>query len=266
MVRIRQRLKGVEFTLPRPEERANALETTHAALYLLFNEGHLSTDEEPIRRELCGAAMALTQLIADEPSLCSSDTLGLLALMCFQAARIDSRLDAEGEVVPLDRQDRTRWDRQLIGRGYACLVRASRMETVVAGRYHLEAAIAARHCAARDFAETDWGSICSLYDRLIELEPSPLAELNRAVALSYRDGPEAAIHVVESIRRSGRFEKSHAVAAVLANLYARAGKDEPSRRYLEEALASARTRHERQLIAQQVERARDAYAGGSKTG
>ena len=266
MVRIRQRLKGVEFALPRPEERAAALETTHAALYLLFNEGHLSTDEEPIRRELCHAAMALTQLIVDEPSLCSSDTLGLLALMCFQGARMDSRLDANGEVVPLDRQDRTRWDRQLIGRGYACLVRASRMETVVASRYHLEAAIAARHCAARDFAETDWVSICSLYDRLIELGPSPLAELNRAVALSYRDGPEAAIPVVEAIRRSGRFEKSHAVAAVLANLYARAGKDEPSRRYLEEALASARTRHERQLIAQQVERARDAYAGGSKTG
>ena len=266
MVRIRQRLKGVEFALPRPEEHAAALETTHAALYLLFNEGHLSTDEEPIRRELCGAAMALTQLIADEPSLCSSDTLGLQALMCFQAARMDSRLDANGEVVPLDRQDRTRWDRQLINRGYACLVRASRMETVVASRYHLEAAIAARHCAARDFTETDWVSICSLYDRLIELEPSPLAELNRAVALSYRDGPEAAIPVVEAIRRSGRFEKSHAVAAVLANLYARAGKDEPSSRYLEEALASARTRHERQLIAQQVERARDAYAGGSKTG
>jgi RNA polymerase sigma factor (sigma-70 family) len=265
MVRIRQRLKGVEFALPPAEERHAALETTHAALYLLFNEGHLSTDEEPIRRELCRAAMELTRLIADEPSLCSSDTLGLLALMCFQAARVDSRLDADGNVVPLDRQDRTRWDRALIGRGYACLVRASRMEAVVASRYHLEAAIAARHCAARDFAETDWTSICSLYDRLVEIAPSPVAELNRAVALSYRDGPEAAIPVVEAIRRSS-LEGGHAVAAVLANLYARAGKDEPSRRYLDEALASARTRHERQLIALQVERARSAYAGGSKTG
>jgi RNA polymerase sigma-70 factor (ECF subfamily) len=265
MVRIRQRLKGVEFALPRPEERKAALEIAHAALYLLFNEGHLSTDEEPIRRELCRAAMELTRLIADEPSLCSSDTLGLLALMYFQAARLDSRLDADGNVVPLDRQDRARWDRELIGRGYACLVRVSRMETVVASRYHLEAAIAARHCAARDFGETDWASICSLYDRLLELAPSPLAELNRAVALSYRDGPEAAIPVVEAIRRS-RLEGSSAVAAVLANLHARAGEEELSRRYLEQALASARTRHERRLIALQVERARDAYAGGSKTG
>jgi RNA polymerase sigma-70 factor (ECF subfamily) len=223
MVRLRRRLRGVEFALPPPEERAAALDTTHAALYLLFNEGHLSTDEEPIRRELCRAAMELVQLLADEPSLCSSDTLGLLALMSFQAARLDSRLDANGDVVPLDRQDRSRWDRALIGRGYAALVRASRMEAVVASRYHLEAAIAARHCAARAFAETDWGSICSLYDRLLERGPSPLTELNRAVAVSYRDGPEAAIPLVEELRRSQRLAGSHAVAAVLANLYARTG-------------------------------------------
>jgi predicted RNA polymerase sigma factor len=266
MVRIRQRLKGVDFALPRPEGRAAALETAHAALYLLFNEGHLSTDEEPIHRELCRAAMDLTRLIVDEPSFCTSDTLGLLALMCFQAARMDSRLDANGGLVSLDQQDRRRWDRELIGRGYACLVRASQMETVVAGRYHLEAAIAARHCAARTFSETDWASICSLYDRLLELWPSPLVELNRAVALSYRDGPAAAIPLVEEIRRSQRLAGSHAVAAVLANLYARVGEDEASRSCLEEALAAARTRHERQLIALQVERARASYAGGSKTG
>ena len=266
MVRIRQRLKGVEFALPRTADREAALETVHAALYLLFNEGHLSTDEEPIRRELCHAAMELVQLVADEPSLCTSDTLGLLALMCFNAARMDSRLDARGEVVPLDRQDRARWDRGLIGRGYSCLVRASRMGTVLASRYHLEAAIAARHCDAREFAETDWASICSLYDRLLELAPSPVAELNRAVAVSYRDGPEAAIPLVEELHRSGRLAGSHAVAAVLAHMYARTGAAEPSRRYLEQALATARTRHERQLIALTVERALEPYTGGSKTG
>ena len=136
----------------------------------------------------------------------------------------------------------------------------------MASRYHLEAAIAARHCSAREFEETEWTSICSLYDRLLEVAPSPLAELNRAVALSYRDGPEAAIPLVEQIRLSSGPGSAPAVAAVLANLYARAGAEEPSRRFLEEALASARTRHERLLIAQQVQRARDAYAGGSKTG
>lgn len=131
--------------------------------------------------------MYLTQLLADEPLLCTSDTLALLALMC-------------------------------------------------------------------------------LYDRLLEVATSPLAELNRAVALSYRDGPQAALPLVESLRRSGRLAGSHVVAAVLANLYARTGAEEESRRFLEEALASARTRHERRLIALQVGRARDSYAGGSKTG
>jgi RNA polymerase sigma factor (sigma-70 family) len=266
MVRIRQRLKGVEFALPRPEDLPAALDTTHAALYLLFGEGHLSSDEEPIRRELCRAAMDLTRLLVDEPSLGRSDTVALLALMCFHAARLDSRLDVDGGVVPLDRQDRSRWDHDLIARGFEYLVRASRMEAVVASRYHLEAAIAARHCGAREFAETDWASICRLYDRLLEVAPSPLAELNRAVAVSYRDGPEAAIPLVQGIRRSGRLPGRHAVAAVLANLYARTGAAERSRRFLEEALASARTRHERRLIALQVERARDSYAGGSKTG
>jgi RNA polymerase sigma-70 factor (ECF subfamily) len=256
MVRIRQRLRGVEFALPRPEDRPAALDTTHAALYLLFNEGHLSTDEEPIRRELCHAAMELTRLITNEPQLCTSDTLGLFALMCFHAARLDSRIDVDGGLVPLDRQDRSRWDRELIGRGYTALVRASQMGTVAASRYHLEAAIAARHCEARE----------SLYDRLLELGPSPVTELNRAVALSYRDGPEAALPFVEEMRRSGPLARSHALAAVLANLYARTGDAEASRRHLEEALASARTRHERRLIALQVERARDSYAGGSQTG
>ena len=255
MVRIRQRLKGVEFVLPRPEDRPAALDTTHAALYLLFNEGHLSTDDEPIRRELCRAAMDLTQLLVDDPRLCTSDTLGLFALMCFHAARMDSRIDAEGGLVPLDRQDRTRWDRELIGRGYRSLVRASQMETVAATRYHLEAAIAARHCSAREFADTDWASICSLYDRLLELGPSPVAELNRAVALSYRDGPAVAI---PRWRRSGAPDGSR--AATWWRRFSRTSTREPgpprtSRRYLEEALALARTRHERRLIALQVERA-----------
>jgi len=265
MVRIRQRLKGVEFALPRPEDRDSALETTHAALYLLFNEGHLSTGEEPIRRELCGDAVYLTQLIVDAPALGNADTVALLALMCFHTARLDSRIDADGSIVPLDRQDRGRWDHAMIRRGFELLVQASRMEAVLASRYHLEAAIAARHCSAREFSETDWGSICALYDRLLEVAPSALTELNRAVALSYRDGAEDAIPIVEEIRRSGRLGSAHSVAAVLANLYARTGAAEPSRLYLEQALTTAPTRHERDLIERQVERARDSRRRDAKT-
>src|SRR4029450_5949692 len=171
----------------------------HVSLDLLFNEGFLSTTDKPILRDLCRDAMLLTQLIVEEPMLATSDTLALLALMCFNAARLDSRIDDAGRLVPLDQQVRTKWDSDLIRRGYACLARSAEMEAVSASRYHLEAAIAARHCSARSFEETDWTSICHLYDRLIEIERSPVVELNRAVALSYRDGPAAALPIVEAM-------------------------------------------------------------------
>lgn len=254
LYRTRQALRDVHFELPSEPERPAALDTVHTALYLLFNEGYLSTGEKPILRELCRDAMLLTQLLVDESTLANSQTVALLALMCFTAARLDARVDEDGRLVPLDCQDRSRWDRSLIGQGYAHLARSSAMEAIAATPFHLEAAIAARHCEAATFDQTDWRSICSLYDRLLEVDSGPMVELNRAVAISFRDGPQAAIPIVESIRAAGRLPHSHAVAAVLANLYTRAGSDEPARRFLNEALARARTPHERDLIARQVGR------------
>ncbi len=256
LYRTRQALRDVRFELPSEADRPAALDTVHTALYLLFNEGYLSTGDKPILRELCRDAMLLAQLLVDESSFANSQTVALLALMCFAAARFDSRIDEDGRLVPLDHQDRSRWDRSLIRQGYAYLVRSSEMEAVAATRFHLEAAIAARHCEAATFEQTDWLSICSLYDRLLEIDASPMVELNRAVAISYRDGPQAAIPIVEAIRVAGRLPHSYAVAAVLANLYARAGSEEPARRYLSEALAGARTPHERELIARQIDHAR----------
>jgi RNA polymerase sigma-70 factor (ECF subfamily) len=254
LYRTRQALREVRFELPQESDRPAALDTVHTALYLLFNEGHLSTGEKPILRELCRDAMLLTQLLVDESSLANSQTVALLALMSFTAARLEARVDDDGRLVPLDCQDRSRWDRELIRRGYAYLARSAGMEAIAATPFHLEAAIAARHCEAASFERTDWPSICSLYDRLLEIDPSPMVELNRAVAISFRDGPQAAIPIVESIRSSGRLPHTHVVAAVLANLYTRAGSSEPARRFLDEALTRARTPHERQLIALQVGR------------
>ncbi len=254
LYRTRHALRDVRFELPPEEARPAALDTVHTALYLLFNEGHLSTGEKPILRELCRDAMLLAQLLVDESSLANSQTVALLALMCFTAARLDARIDDNGRLVPLDCQDRSRWDDALIRRGYAYLARSSTMEAVAATPFHLEAAIAARHCEAATFDQTDWTSICKLYDRLLAVDPSPMVELNRAVAISFRDGPQAAIPLVEGIRAAGRLPHSHAVAAVLANLYARTGSEEPARRFLDEALARARTPHERDLIALQIGR------------
>jgi RNA polymerase sigma-70 factor (ECF subfamily) len=255
LYRTRRLLAGAEFALPADAALPDALETVHTVLYLLFHEGYFSTGDTPILVELCRDAMSLTKLLVDEPRVSNSDTVALLALMCFQAARLDSRLDGQGALVPLDRQDRSLWEPGLIARGFAYLERTSRMDQVEASRFHLEAAIAARHCTAPSFAATDWGSICRLYDRLLEIAPSPMAELHRAVAISYRDGAEAALPLVERIRREGRLPHGYAVAAVLAHLYTRAGAGEPARRYLDEALAAARSDHERRLIRLQFDRA-----------
>jgi RNA polymerase sigma factor (sigma-70 family) len=256
LYRTRQILRDVRFELPPEAERPAALETVHTALYLLFNEGYLSTGEKPMLRELCRDAMLLVRLLVDESSLANSQTVALLAFMCFTAARFDARIDENGRLVPLDQQDRSRWDRGLIRQGYAYLYRSTAMDAVAAAPIHLEAAIAARHCEAGTFEETDWRSIGSLYDRLLEIDPSPMVELNRAVAISFRDGPHAALPIVERMRSAGQLPHSHAVAAVLANLYARAGSMEPARRFLDEALARARTPHERELIELQIGRHR----------
>ena len=255
LYRTRRAVAGVEFRLPSPAELPAALETAHTALYLLFNEGYFSTAEKPILWELCSDAMSLTRLLVGEPSVSSSDTVALLALMCFTAARFESRIDDSGWLVPLDEQDRTLWDHRLINQGFAYLGRSAQMEAEVAGRFHLEAAIASRHCSAVTFADTDWNSICSLYDRLMEITASPAIGLNRAVALSYRDGPEVALPLVEAIHEAGLLPHSHTVAAVLANLYGRAGWAKPAREFRQTALAKARTDHERRLIEHQLDRA-----------
>jgi RNA polymerase sigma-70 factor (ECF subfamily) len=224
LYRTRRALEGRDFGLPAAEDLPLALETVHTVLYLIFNEGSFSTTEKPIVRELCRDAMSLTKLLVDEPSLSNSDTVALLALMCFAAARLESRVDEDGRLIPLDQQDRSRWDRELIGLGFRYLQRTSTMEAVQASGYHLEAAIAARHCQAATFAETDWPSICRLYDRLEEVAPSPLTRLNRAVAISYRSGPRAAIPLVEELRAADALPHSYVVAATLAHLYGRAGE------------------------------------------
>jgi RNA polymerase sigma-70 factor (ECF subfamily) len=255
LYRTRRRLEGVEFRLPAASELPAARDTVHAAMYLLFNEGFMSTGEQPILVELCGNALALTRLLAGDEAIANAETMALLALMYFNGARLESRLDEAGHLVPLDRQDRTQWDRDAIHEGYRWLARSSRNDSDGQTRYQLEAAIAARHCSAKTFADTDWESICKLYDRLVEVAPTGPVALNRAVAISWRDGPAAAIPLVEGLRGDDSLTRDHGVAAVLANLHARAGSAEPARRYLAEALDHARTEHERALIALQVERA-----------
>lgn len=258
LFRIRKALRGVRFAAPDEQGRDDALQTVHTVLYLMFNEGFFSTNDQPIRRNLCVESMNLAQLMIEEPRYSNAQTVALLALMSLTAARMDARLDEAGKLIPLDRQDRNRWDRNLIRRGFELLARSSQMELEHASRFHLEAAIASRHCQATTFEQTDWNSICKLYDRLNEINPSPMQALNRAVAISYRDGADAALELVEQLYRAKALPHSHAVVAVLANLHARTGSDEPAQQFLREALQRAPTAHDRELFLSQMERAKQA--------
>lgn len=257
LYRTRQSLKNHDFRVPEADELATALPTVHAALYLVFNEGCFPTANEPILRELCRDAITLTRLLVETPEVSNSDTVALLSLMSFAMARLPSRIDSEQSLVPLDRQDRSAWDGALIEQGFRLLRRSAAMDAVRASQYHLEAAIGARHCSARQFESTDWASICNLYDRLLEVAPSASTRLNRAVAISYRDGPMAALPMVEELQASGALRHSHFLAATLGNLYRRAGMSERASHWFAAALARVETDHERHLIEQQMARAPD---------
>ena len=168
-------------------EFAARLSTVRRALYLLFNEGyHGASAESAVRAELCHEAIRLTALLREHPPAATPTTAALAALMCLNAARLATRVDAAGELSALVDQDRSRWDARLVAEGLA-LLEASATGAELSP-YHVEAAIAATHASARRLEDTDWSTIVSLYDRLMSLAPSPVVALNRAIAVGERDG------------------------------------------------------------------------------
>ncbi len=198
LVRAKRQLRDadVAFELA-PAEYAERLESVLGVLYLLFNEGHSPhAGDELIRVELCGEAIRLTRLLADEPTLATPAVHALLALMHLQAARLPSRMGGE-DVQRLPEQDRSLWDRELIARGLHDLDRASAGDVLTV--YHLEAGIAACHAVAPRYDDTDWSRIVEFYDLLAAIKPTPIVALNRAIALSRLHGPRAGLAAIEQI-------------------------------------------------------------------
>src|SRR3989454_2838969 len=186
------RLSGtfVEFT--NASDIPARLAAVHQAIYLLFNEGyHGSRSERTVREDLCFEAIRLALLLSEHPEGAKPRTHALLALLCFHAARLPGRVDDDGGLVQLEAQDRSRWDRDLIGRGFHFLGKSSMGNEL--SEYHLEAAIASLHCAAPTYETTDWAKILELYEALYRLNPSPIVASNRAVALGKTLGPEAGL-------------------------------------------------------------------------
>ncbi|GAA4425160.1 RNA polymerase sigma factor [Georgenia halophila] len=237
----------VPFETPAADELPARLGGVLEVVYLIFNEGYAATSGESwVRRELAEEAMRLGRVLAGllprEP-----EVLGLVALMELQASRFGARTDPDGAPVLLEDQDRNRWDRTLIAHGLRMLNGATDLRRPL-GPYTIQAAIAACHARARTFAATDWDAVVALYDALAQLTPSPVIDLNRAVALLHADGPEAALDAVDQIRDDKRLARYHLLGAVRADVLLRLGRYAEAAEELERAADLAPTRHEHDLL------------------
>jgi RNA polymerase sigma-70 factor (ECF subfamily) len=241
----------VPFEVPRGEELAPRLSSVLEVIYLIFNEGYSATaGDDWMRPGLCEDALRLGRILA-ELAPQEAEVHGLVALMEIQASRARARVGPSGEPVLLLDQDRARWDHLLIRRGLAALDRAEGLGGAP-GPYALQAAIAACHARARTPEETDWPRIAALYTRLAQLVPSPVVELNRAVALSMALGPAAALPIIDALGKEPALAGYHLLPSVRGDLLAKLERFEEARVELERAAALTRNTRERALLLERA--------------
>ena len=238
---------GLTFEVPRGTEREERLASVLEVIYLIFNEGYAATaGEDLIRPALCAEAQRLGRILAglapDEP-----EVFGLLALMEIQASRLAARTAPDGSPLPLTEQNRARWDQLLIRRGLAALERAEALGGAN-GPYALQAALAACHARARTMEDTDWKRIAALYDTLREVMPSPVVELNRAVAYSMAFGPEAGLELVDEIAQAAALRNYAPLPAARGDFLFRAGRLAEARVQFERAAGFTRNEREKAFL------------------
>jgi RNA polymerase sigma-70 factor, ECF subfamily len=241
----------VPFEVPHGADRTVRLSSVLEVIYLIFNEGYSATaGEDWVRPALCDDALRLGRILAElvpaEP-----EVHGLVALMEIQASRLRARVGPAGEPVLLLDQDRTRWDHVLIRRGLAALNRAEELGGAL-GPYTLQAAIAACHARARTGAETDWPRIAALYDALAQLIPSPVVELNRAVAVSRAFGPAAGLELVDALGAEPALKTYHLLPSVRGDLLVQLGRFEEARVEFERAAVMTKNARERELLRERA--------------
>jgi RNA polymerase sigma factor (sigma-70 family) len=240
----------VPFEVPDSAERADRLSSVLEAIYLIFNEGYAATaGSDWMRPELCDEAMRLGRILAglvpDE-----AEVFGLVSLMEIQASRSAARTDAKGEPIRLLAQDRARWNQLLIRRGLAALGTAEEVavRTGVAGPYTLQAAIAACHARARRAEDTDWVRIAAIYGQLTEIDPSPVVELNRAVAVGMAQGPAAGLSIVDELAHDPQLKDYYLLPSVRGDLLARLGRHDEASAEFTRAAGLTRNDRERALL------------------
>lgn len=249
IVRAKRTLSAARlaFEAPTADERAARLASVLEVIYLIFNEGYsATTGPDWMRPALCEDALRLARVLAElMPG--ESEVHGLVALMEIQASRMRARVDRDGRPVLLPDQDRSRWDPLLIQRGFAALKRSEALGGAL-GVYALQAALAACHAHAASAAETDWTMIVALYDALMQVAPTPVVELNRAVAVSMAVGPEAALEIVDRLRDTDALRGYHLLPGVRADLLARVGRKDEARAEFFHAAELARNEREREFL------------------
>ena len=254
LTRAKQKIHQAQipFEIPAGKELGHRLASVLQSLYLLFNEGYkASSGENLVRQELCEEAIRLTDLLVAHPAGNQPKAHALLALMLLNAARNPTRLDREGNLLRLQEQDRTHWDKSMIVRGMFHFTQSAIGDDL--SEYHLQAGVAACHCAAKDYQSTDWQKILSLYDRLIELDQSPVVALNRAVAIANVQGPEAGLKAVRGVRDLSKLSSYYLLYAVLGELEMRSGNRQGAAEEFRKSFELAETKSERAFLLKRLQ-------------
>jgi RNA polymerase sigma-70 factor (ECF subfamily) len=251
IVRAKAKIRDakIPYEVPEPDELPQRLESVLRVVYLVFNEGYSASSGASVTRvDLSSEAIRLGRLLVE--LLPEPEAIGLLALMLLQESRRAARTTPEGELILLDQQDRSLWDGGQIAEGCALVDRALASRRV--GGYSLQAAIAAVHAQASTPDATDWREIVALYDVLARIEPSPIVDLNRAVAVAMRDGPAAGLALIEALLARGDLDDYHLAHAAHADLCRRLGRTEQARASYERAIALARQEPERRFLQRRL--------------
>src|SRR6266700_1568542 len=256
IVRAKAKIRetSIPYEVPTPQELPERLGAVLQVIYLVFNEGYsAAAGAEVTRAELTGEAIRLGRLLTElqpEPEVPEPEVIGLLSLMLLQESRHAARTSPTGELILLENQDRSLWNREQIAEGLALVERALKSHRF--GSYTLQAAIAAVHAEAESAAGTDWRQIVALYNRLVRIQPSPVVQLNRAVAIAMRDGPEVGLALIDAVLAHGELANYYLAHSARADMCRRLGRTAEARSSYEKALALTQQEPERQFLQERI--------------
>jgi RNA polymerase sigma factor (sigma-70 family) len=248
--RAKEKIKAekIELDVPQSNELAIRTDSVLKSLYLLFNEGYKSSNPDKlIREDLCEEAMRLCFLLTQHSLTALPRTKALLALMCFQASRLDARLDDKNNIILLKHQDRSKWNRSLISKGFELMEEST--EPFEVSAYNLEAAIASQHATARSFEQTDWKTIYHLYEMLYQLQPNPVVAMNKAIASSYAISKQNALQELQQIKG---LENHHVYYASIAEVYFDLDNKEEAKKFFKKALELTSSSFDQQLLMNKI--------------